>query len=305
MGERWERLGHALCGLSVAMGIGLGSGLVPGGPGAGQARAEAVAGSGAEAALAGQVAALAETMKIPDVVEILREEGVAYGATLDESMFAGSAGPDWTASVEALYDAGRMQEVFLSALARELGPHADRVPAMEAFFGGDLGQRILTLELEARRALLDEAVEDVARLAWEEMQAEGGPRVDLLGRFVEANDLIESNVMGALNSNLAFYQGMAEGGAFEDAMTEEQMLTDTWAQEPQIRAQTEGWVFTYLALAYGPLSDEELDTYVAFSTSPEGQILNDALFAAFDEVFRPISRGLGLAAARQLQGQDI
>ena len=45
--------------------------------------------------------------------------------------------------------------------------------------------------------------------------------------------------------------------------------------------------------------------YVGFSTSAEGQIANAALFAAFDTVFAPISRALGVAVARELQGQDI
>ena len=37
----------------------------------------------------------------------------------------------------------------------------------------------------------------------------------------------------------------------------------------------------------------------------EGLVLNAALFAAFDDVFTPISRALGLAVARQMAGQDI
>jgi hypothetical protein len=53
------------------------------------------------------------------------------------------------------------------------------------------------------------------------------------------------------------------------------------------------------------LSDEDLTAYIAFSASPAGQQLNAALFAAFDDVFTPISKALGLAVAKQMQGQDI
>ncbi|MFN6953040.1 MAG: hypothetical protein ACK4NE_10675, partial [Albidovulum sp.] len=60
-----------------------------------------------------------------------------------------------------------------------------------------------------------------------------------------------------------------------------------------------------LALAYGPLTDEDLRAYLDYSRSPEGKRLNTALFAAFDAVFEPISRELGRAAGRQLLGQDI
>ena len=111
--------------------------------------------------------------------------------------------------------------------------------------------------------------------------------------------------MGALSANLAFYQGMAEGGAFGGEMTEDQMLADVWGQEAEVRQQVADWLFPYLALAYGPLSDDELEAYIAYSESPAGQQLNTALFASFDGVFSPVSRALGLAVARELQGQDI
>ena len=38
-------------------------------------------------------------------------------------------------------------------------------------------------------------------------------REQMVPEFAEANDLIELNVVGALNSNLAFYRGMADGAA--------------------------------------------------------------------------------------------
>jgi hypothetical protein len=58
-------------------------------------------------------------------------------------------------------------------------------------------------------------------------------------------------------------------------------------------------------MAYQPLSDEELDTYIAMARTDEGRALNRALFAAFDEVFTDISATLGLAASRFIVGQDI
>lgn len=256
-------------------------------------------------ALRPEVGVLMETMRIADIVEILREEGIDYGRTLEADMFPGAGGAGWEATVGLIYDGARMQDAFGQSLNAALEGQGEATEAARAFFASDLGQKVLDLEIEARRALLDDATEEAAKVAWEEMASEGGPRVDLLEQFVAANDLVESNVMGALNSNLAFYRGMAEGGAFGDEMTEEQMLSDTWAQEPDIRAQTEGWIYPYLALAYGPLSDGELQQYIDFSTSPAGQVLNTALFAAFDDVFTPVSGALGLAVARQMQGQDI
>lgn len=287
-----------LIGLSAAGGLGLGA-LLP------FAAAQAQESGAAPAEVAASVETLIGTMRLADTVEILREEGQKYGRTLEADMFPGAGGAGWEATVALIYDAPRMQQVLGEALQRELARAPEEIAAMQAFFASDLGQKVLKLEIEARRTLLDEAAEEAARLAWEDLEADDPARVDLLERFVQANDLVESNVMGALNANLAFYRGMADGGAFGGEMTEEQMLADVWAQEADVRGQTTDWLYPYLTLAYGPLSEAELQDYTAFSSSQAGQVLNAALFAAFDEVFTPVSRALGLAVAQQMQGQDI
>jgi len=251
------------------------------------------------------VAELADTLKIAEVIEIMRLEGVDYGAQMEEEFFAGKGGAAWRSVVGLIYDGPTMQARFEETFAKQLvGRDAD-IPAIQAFFGTDLGQRILTLEIEARRSLMDEAVEDAAKALVEDMMAEAAPRMEALQAFSDTNDLIEMNVSGALNANLAFFQGLAEvdGGAPE--MTEDEMLMMVWGQEPDIRAETEGWIFPYLSLAYGPLSDAELEAYTAFSKTGPGQVLNTALFGAFDVVFSAISRDLGRATAKQMMGEDI
>lgn len=254
---------------------------------------------------AATVESLQKAMKIGDTISVLRDEGIAYGKSLEEELFPGRGGAAWGVAVDLIYDTPSMEARFDAALAGELGGDAATLAAAETFFASDRGQRILTLEVEARRALLDQTVEDAAKARAEEMLADRDPRMDALRRFAEANDLIEANVQGALNANLAFYLGMAEVGAFGDGMTEEQMLDDVWGQEGDVRSETTDWLFPYLALAYGPLPDEDLEAYIDFSLTPEGQKLNAALFVAFDAVFTEISRNLGRAAARQMMGQDI
>jgi len=242
---------------------------------------------------------------IGDIIAVMREEGLVHGTTLADDLFPGQGGARWQAVVQQIYDTAEMERAFGDAFAQELSVAApEEIAAMQAFFGSDQGQQILTLELEARRALLDDAVEDAAKLAVEDMVADRDPRMELLRRFATANDLIESNVMGALNSNFAFYRGMAEVGGFGD-MTEADMLADVWSQEADIRSETEDWLFPYLALAYQPLDQGDLEAYLAFSETEAGQKLNAALFAAYDVVFSRISLDLGRAAARQMQGEDI
>lgn len=250
------------------------------------------------------IVALTDTMMMTDVLEVMQQEGVEYGKTLESEMFPGQGGDRWSEVVGLIYDASNMREKFDLSLSRELSD-AVALAEIQSFFGSDIGHMALKLEIEARRALLDPAVEEAAKASWDEMVAEDSPRLALIRQFAEVNDLTESNVMGALNANLAFYKGMADNSAFPQEMTEDQMLSDVWAQEPDVRAETEDWLFPFLALAYQPMSDEDLKAYIAFSETPAGQSINAALFAAFDDVFTEISRELGRAVARQIQGEDI
>ena len=251
-------------------------------------------------------AALLTTLRIPEMIAVMQDEGIAYGDELEEQLFPGAGGARWDQAVAQVYDEPALLERFQSAFAANLAADPQAVDRIVGFFGTDRGQQILSLEIEARRALLDEAVEEAAAVAVDDMRARDDPRLALLERFATANDLIEQNVSSALNANFAFYRGMSDGGAFDDAqMTEADMLADIWSQEPEIRAETEGWLYPFLALAYEPLSDADIEAYLAFSESQAGQAMNAALFAAFDEVFSDISRDLGRAVAEMLSGRDL
>lgn len=252
-----------------------------------------------------QVDRLAEALALDRLVEIMREEGLRYGRDLEDELFPGSGGARWAATVRRIHDPARMESMLRDRLAQELRGREAPLGVILGFLTTDPGAALIALELTAREALLDEGVKDAAEVAHEDMAARADPRLDQLRRFVEANDLIESNVAGALNSNLAFYRGMIEGGAVKPELSESEMLADLWSQEPQIRLDTEQWLYPYLALAYQPASDADLDAYVDFSLTSEGRLLNRALFAAFDAMFAMLSFDLGYAAAVFLEGEDI
>lgn len=246
---------------------------------------------------------LIEVLGLGDLVAIMREEGIAYGDEIEDEMFPGRGGDRWDAEVARIYDGGRMADELKDTLGRALSG-TDLDPLI-GFFASETGARIVSLELSARRALLDPEVEEASLERLEDMQADDDPRLALIERFVEANSLVEANVAGALNSNYAFYTGLADGRAFDFEMTEEQMLADVWGQEPEIRDETREWLLSYLVMAYAPLSDAALEDYIALSETPQGTALNAALFAGFDVAFTRISRELGLAAAQFIAGQDI
>ncbi len=252
-----------------------------------------------------QVESLAQVLQIPEIMAVLRDEGLVSSAKMLEVGEDMPADPVWQGTVGRIYDLAAMEAVFLATLDAELKDRPDTLEKAAVFFGSDMGQRALRLEIEARQALADSDVEATAAAAYGDLAKENPGRAALLDQFVAANDLIESNVMGALNANLAFLRGVAMEGGEELGMTEADMVAQVWSGEAEARAETTKWVFPFLNLAYQPLTDAELQSYVDFSLTPEGQQLNAAMFRAFDKMFDGLSRDLGRAYARHMVGQDI
>ena len=148
---------------------------------------------------------------------------------------------------------------------------------------------------------VDQASKDVATVA----KFNNTERFQLVDVFVQTNDLIEINVAGAMNSNVAFYMGLMAGGALDEALTQDQILNDVWDHAADIRANTSEWFYGFLLLAYDPVRGADLETYTAFSASDTGVALIGALFAAFDDMFDSKSFALGREAARVMAGQDL
>jgi len=251
------------------------------------------------------VPALAGALQLDALFAVLREEGLAFGETLETDMFPAGGGQHWRNAVSDIYDIPRLRSAFDAVLEAELAQEPEVLGEILAFFRSDLGKRIVALEIEARRAFLDTATEEAARVTAEDRFADRDPLVDLLRDFIAAGDLVEQNVAGALSGNLAFQTGISETGVFGDAVPQDQLMAEIWAQEDQIRDDTTTWLYAYLGLAYSPLSAAEMQAYVDFMASPAGGRLNAALFLAFHEVFRQVSYEMGRAAGIAIQGRDI
>ncbi|MGP6086179.1 DUF2059 domain-containing protein [Antarctobacter jejuensis] len=244
---------------------------------------------------------LLEALQIEEMLEIMRVEGMAYGEELAEDLIPGGHSPRWEGLLAQIYDPEKMHTVMRGSFA-EIIAESDPAPLI-AFFSSDLGKKVIQLELSARRAMIDDAVEEAARQTYRDLKGTDDARFKQIDRFIEVNDLLEANVTGALNASFRFYSGLVEGGGL--GMSEAEILQDVWSQEQETRDDTQEWIYGFLLLAYEPLTDEELDAYIALSETSQGRALNRALFAGFNDMYDEVSFALGLAAAQMMQQQEL
>lgn len=255
----------------------------------------------AHAATKDQLDRLHSALGSPELMRILSDEGVMQSEELREEMFPGRGGLGWRAVVERVYDAERLEAIFRDAFDASLA-ETDIEPLL-AFYTSDTGAEVARVEIDARRAIMSDEVEDAARKAFDEIRESGSDRLGLLQEFAEMNQLIDRNVAGALNANLAFFRGLGSGEGF--VMTEDEILGQVLGREAQIREDTEGWVFGYMTFAYETLTDDQIRTYIDVSASPEGRELNRALFAGFDAVFQDVSFEMGATTSRFSVGEEL
>lgn len=244
---------------------------------------------------------LSKALRLSETVAIMREEGLVYGRDLGIEMLPEGDSDGWRAVVSRIHDADKMLALVEAGFATAL--EGEDVAAMLVFFTSERGQEIVGLELAARRAFLDDAMEEAAMDRMERLRDRNAPILDRIGTLIADSDLIERNVMGALNTQLAFYQGLIDGEAFE--MSQDDVLSDVWGQEDTLRRESRDWLHAFLLMAYEPLTPEDLEAYAAFYRSPAGAALNGAVFSAFDRMYEEISYLLGRSIAQRMQSEKL
>jgi hypothetical protein len=127
----------------------------------------------------------------------------------------------------------------------------------------------------------------------------------LIRDLIAAGDLVESGVAGALTAQLAFSDGLAEGSPPGLSPPRDSRIQDLWSQEAAVRGEIGAWLIRFMVLAYAPLSEDELRSYLRFSESPEGRAVTAAIFSAMEAALVPASRDLWRLTGRFAFGRQI
>ena len=243
--------------------------------------------------------------RIPETFDIMRLEGLANDQAMAADLFGNAKDPAWLRALESVYDISRMNATYSNQMRLALAQDPGLVADAGVFLGSELGQRVIGLELEARRTALDPMALGAAREVFAEMERVDKERLALIERLVIAADLVEGNVATALNANVAFSRAMTKAAQFGTPVDEDEILALAWAQELDIRVAVADFLYPLMALAYAPLTEEELTSYVEFFESAVGQRFNAAVMQAFEPVMIDLSARLGAEAGRLMSGQVL
>lgn len=251
------------------------------------------------------LAALEESLGIDALLEVIAREGHAYGEGLDQGMLSGKGSLRWQAVVARIYQPERLKTRFSQALSLALAERPEVLADAVTFFSSPTGKAIVAREIAAREALLDPDHKEAAEVAAGKLRDARSPRLRLIRNLIEASDLIEGNVASGLTGSAAFNEALTATLPPGQRLPEADRMAQVWAQEAEIRASTAAWLLTFMTEAYAPLSDAELEEFLAFATSDSGKALNQALFTAYGETFRVVMQELGHEAGLVLRGGRI
>lgn len=245
-----------------------------------------------------QLDRLMQAMQMDQVIEILRDEGNAAGQEIKTSFLNNAGGPVFDAQVDRIYDPVWMHNEISTVFRQELTD--SQLERAIMFFESDLGQTIVTLENSARVAFADEAIEELAKDSYRTGDRDS-EIFRLVTEFIQVNDLIDQNVQNAISADYNFFRGMNALLGGDDA----DLLAELLSQQDSITQETETWLYSFLLLAYQPLSDAQIRENIAFSRTDTGKAVNSALFESFDRMYDKIYFEMGQAVSQVLSGSDL
>jgi hypothetical protein len=244
------------------------------------------------------------SLQLNEMLDIMIEEELAFGEDLRADMLPDMSKTRWQRDLRVKISAGELRTIFTDAFTRTLDGMEAPLKTQVVTFGADpLVVKAIDLEVKARRLLLDADVENAAYD--HAVKSEKTSRFKAISTYINALDLVETNVAGSLNSNLVFYREMVMGGAFPYEVSEQQMVSDVAGEADAMRQEIGEWLTAYLNMAYAPMSDAEFERFSTLATSDAGRAFYHAADRGYDAVFSYNSKVLGAMIAGHIAGEAL
>ena len=224
---------------------------------------------------------LYDALHLEKIVKILHDEGV------EDALESGKnyLGLDYDAAsfekaVNKIYRLEMMDNFMRNGLVEAL-PKAKAEAALR-FFSKGLGAQAALLETSARSAISYEEVKVSAIQLAKELKSANTVRYLMLEKNIKDLELVELNMTGAFSAQYAFLSNLS---ALADMpLTKGDIVALLLESEDEMRQEIVDWLMGFMHMAYTPLSDEELKTYLSFLSSSDGKVLNKTLFYIFNDL---------------------
>lgn len=232
---------------------------------------------------------LYDAMGLPALLAAFAADGAASAQSVNDGFLGGQGGDVFAETVRRLYDVDRLNPILREGLKEAL----DAAVAARAlvFFETEMGARIIRIEVEARNAMSDEALEAAA------MRAADIPDPDVV-EMLDIRDLVARNTDITLDAQSGFFSGMQSAAPGAPA-------PDIEGQRGQVTERTRAWITGYYMLVASALEEHDLSTYSAFWETDVGQALDEALFVAFEALYVDLSFALGQMVGRLMPQNEL
>ena len=224
---------------------------------------------------------LYDALHLQKIMKILHDEGV------EDALESGKKylGTDYDAAsfekaVNKIYSLEMMDNFMRNGLVEAL-PEPKAEAALR-FFSNGLGAQAALLETSARSAISYEEVKFAAIELAKEAKSGNTVRYSMLEKNIKDLELVELNMAGAFSAQYAFLSNLST--LDEMPLNNDDIVALLLESEDEMRQDIADWLMGFTHMAYTPLSDEDLKTYLNFLSSADGKVLNKTLFYIFSDL---------------------
>ncbi len=224
---------------------------------------------------------LYDALHLQRIIKILHDEGIK-DAFESGRLYLGQ---DYDAvsfekALNKIYSIEMMDDFMRNGLV-EMLPKEKAEVALR-FFSQGLGAQAALLETSARSAISNDEVEAAAVQMAKDAKSGNTARYSMLERNIKDLELVELNMTGAFSAQYAFFTNLS---ALDDMpLSNDDIVALLLESEEEMRQDIVDWLMGFTHMAYRPLSDDELKTYLNFLSSDVGKILNKTLFYIYNEL---------------------
>ena len=245
---------------------------------------------------------LYEALNLNDIVKVIRDEGLEE-ATLTAEIYLKSQSQTvkFNSQIQNLYDITYLSNFLLEGISTAI--LEKDVQELLLFYKSPLGAQVARLEASARLAISDDAVESMAIEIAKSAKTKDKIRYKQLEKNMKEMKLVEQNIKGALESQYGFLMELSK--ATDINLSQDQILLLLSSSEEDLRKEVTAWIMGYSYLAYKPLNDEHLNSYLDFLATTSGKALNETLFNVFNELSFKTSSAIGKIIVLLREARDL